>query len=53
LAEYSSYLTNVVPFYGPLVQTILPLFLLMIALLRKKTKTRINQTNNRIGTKKE
>ncbi|KAA9031583.1 GerAB/ArcD/ProY family transporter [Niallia endozanthoxylica] len=35
-AEYTAYLTSVVPFYGPLVQTIIPLFLLLIAIVRKK-----------------
>lgn len=35
-AVYTSYLTLVLPFYSPLVQTIIPLFLLVIARMRKK-----------------
>ncbi len=35
-AEYTSYITLVFPFYAPLVQTIIPLFLLVIAIIRKK-----------------
>ena len=37
-AEYTKFLTNVVPFYAPLVLTIIPLFLLLIAIVRKKLK---------------
>ena len=37
-AEYTSYLTKVLPFYGPFAQTIIPLFLLMIAIVRKKVQ---------------
>ena len=40
MAEYVSYLTTVLPFYGPFVQTIIPLFLLMIAIVRKKIQKR-------------
>ncbi|MBB6444301.1 GerAB/ArcD/ProY family transporter [Bacillus benzoevorans] len=35
-AEYTSYLMTVLPFYGPFAQTILPLFLLLLAVVRKK-----------------
>ena len=35
-AEYTSYLISVLPFYGPFAQTIIPMFLLMIAIIRKK-----------------
>ncbi|WP_338451268.1 endospore germination permease [Niallia oryzisoli] len=35
-AIYTSYLIFVLPFYGPIVQTIIPLFLLLIALVRQK-----------------
>lgn len=35
-AEYTSYLIFVLPFFGPIVQTIIPLFLLLIALVRQK-----------------
>ena len=41
-AEYTSYLTRVLPFYGPFVQTIIPLFLLMIAVVRKRKKGTAN-----------
>jgi spore germination protein KB len=41
-AEYTSYLTKVLPFYGPFVQTIIPLFLLMIAAVRKRKKGTAN-----------
>ncbi|MCQ6277506.1 endospore germination permease [Bacillus sp. V3B] len=37
-SEYVSYLLTVLPFYGPFVQTIIPFFLLMIAMVRKKTQ---------------
>jgi len=37
-AQYTSYIVNVLPFYGPLVQTIIPLFLLLVAIIRKKYK---------------
>jgi spore germination protein KB len=37
-SEYASFLMTVFPFYGPLVQTIIPLFLLMIAIVRKKSQ---------------
>ena len=35
-AEYTTYFIKVLPFYGPFVQTIIPLFLLMVAMVRKK-----------------
>lgn len=35
-AEYTSYLMKVLPFYGPFAQVILPLFLLLLAVFRKK-----------------
>lgn len=38
-AEYAKYSTNVVPFYAPLVEMIIPLILLFIAIVRKKRKT--------------
>jgi len=37
-AEYNSYLMTVLPFYGPVTQTILPLFLLLLAIGRNKIK---------------
>ena len=37
-AEYTSYLMTVLPFYGPIAQTILPLFLLLLAIGRNKIK---------------
>jgi spore germination protein KB len=46
-AEYTSYLITVLPFYGPLVQTIIPLFLLMVAIVRKKfQKKTVNQASH-------
>jgi spore germination protein KB len=46
-AEYTSYLITVLPFYGPFVQTIIPLFLLMIAIVRKKIqKKTVNQASH-------
>ncbi|HHW35772.1 MAG TPA: endospore germination permease [Bacillales bacterium] len=38
LAAYNSFLTVVLPYYGPFIQTIIPLFLLLIAIVRKKKK---------------
>ena len=35
-AEYVFLSYKVLPFYGPFVQTIIPLFLLMIAIVRKR-----------------
>lgn len=37
-AEYNSYLMTVLPFYGPIAQTILPLFLLLLAIGKNKIK---------------
>ena len=39
-AEYNAYLMTVLPLYGPIAQTILPLFLLLLAIERKKIKDR-------------
>lgn len=38
--DYYNYLTTVVPFYAPFAQTILPLFLLLLAYLRKMRKNK-------------
>ena len=43
-AEYTSYLMTVFPLYGPFVQTIIPLFLLMIAVVRKRKKGTLTAT---------
>ena len=40
MVEYSHYLITVFPFYGSFVQTIIPLFLLLIAIVRKKIQKR-------------
>jgi len=45
-AEYTSYITVVLPFYGPLVQTILPLFLLLIAIVRQKRTAKSKQKSH-------
>ena len=33
------------PFYGPLIQTIIPLFLLMVAMVRKKIQKQTESSN--------
>ena len=36
--RYRAYLMTVFPLYGPFVQTIIPLFLLVVAVIRKRKK---------------
>ena len=41
--EFSRYLVGVFPFYGLLIQTIIPLFLLVIAFVRKRKSRELIQ----------
>ena len=45
---FKTFLITVIPFYGTLIQTIIPLFLLMVAVVRKKTQkqTKSSPMNN-------
>ena len=43
--EFKTFLITVLPFYGPLVQTIIPLFLLMVAVVRKKIQKQTKSSN--------
>jgi spore germination protein KB len=45
---FKTFLITVIPFYGTLIQTIIPLFLLMVAVVRKKTQkqTKSSHVNN-------